>query len=255
MHPTRSPDHALLVPAHHDTAAGSTRPRLQAIPGRGHPTNPLPFDTVTLSLVRRERHALCDTALALGPDVPTLCGEWTARDLVAHLLVRENSLSAAGISIPPLAGLTERAMARTAKTPFPDMVKKLYDPGLTPYRLPGVERLTNTLEYFVHHEDLRRAQPGWEPRELPAADEDELWKLLKGSARLATRRTGVPIVVRRTDRPGQGATVRRGDDPVVVTGRPSELVLFFFGRHQLRDVTFDGPPASVSRLRVADKGF
>ena len=111
-------------------------------------------------------------------------------------------IGAAGITFSPMAGLTERAMARAARAPFPDMVKKLYDPGLTPYRLPGVERLTNLLEYFVHHEDLRRAQPGWEPRELPAADEDELWKLLPGSAKLATRKVGVPIVVRRSDRPG-----------------------------------------------------
>ena len=211
---------------------------------------------MTLPLVRRERHALCDTALAVGPDAPTLCGDWTARDLVAHLLVRENSMiGAAGITFSPMAGLTERAMARAARAPFPDMVQKLYDPGLTPYRLPGVERLTNLLEYFVHHEDLRRAQPGWEPRELPAADEDELWKLLRGSAKLATRKVDVPIVVRRTDRPCAEATVRKGADPVVVTGRPSELVLFFFGRSELHDVTFDGPPAAITRLQQANRGF
>jgi uncharacterized protein (TIGR03085 family) len=211
---------------------------------------------VTLPLVRRERHALCDTALDVGPEAPTLCGGWDARDLVAHLLVRENSMiGAAGISFSPMAGFTERAMEKAAQAPFPEMVEKLYDPGLTPYRLPGVERLTNTLEYFVHHEDLRRAQPGWEPRDLPTADEDELWKLLRGSAKLSTRRAGVPIVVRRTDRPGQESTVRRGDDPVVVSGRPSELVLFFFGRDHLRDVTLDGPPDAVSRLRGSEMGF
>ena len=43
------------------------------------------------SLARRERHALCDLALELGPDAPTLCGDWTTRDLLAHLLVREGS--------------------------------------------------------------------------------------------------------------------------------------------------------------------
>jgi uncharacterized protein (TIGR03085 family) len=207
-------------------------------------------------LHRRERHALCDTALAVGPDAPTLCGGWTARDLVAHLLVRENStIGAAGITLAPLEGLTERAMARAARKPFPEMVRKLYDPGFTWYRLPGIERLFNTLEYVVHHEDLRRAQPGWEPRELPLADEDELWKLLPGSARLSTRKAPVPLVVRRSDRPDRSATVRKGADPVVVSGRPSELALFFFGRSELRDVTFDGPPDAISRLRAADRGF
>ena len=42
-------------------------------------------------LARRERAALCDLALVLGEDAPTLCGAWTAKDLVAHLLVRERS--------------------------------------------------------------------------------------------------------------------------------------------------------------------
>ena len=211
---------------------------------------------MNLPLHRRERHALCDTALALGPDAPTLCGDWTARDLVAHLLVRENSpWGAAGIAFAPMAGLTERAMARAAGRPFAEMVQKLYDPGLTPFRLPGVERLTNTLEYLVHHEDLRRAQPGWQPRDLPIADEDELWKLLPGSAKLATRKVDTAIVVRRTDRSGTEATIRKGSDPVVVTGKPSELVLFFFGRSQLHDVTFDGPPSAITRLQEADRGF
>ena len=211
---------------------------------------------MTDSLARRERHALCDLALALGPDAPTLCGDWTCRDLAAHLLVRENSMiGAAGITFSPMAGFTERAMARAARNPFPEMIAKLYDPGITPYRLPGVERLTNTLEYLVHHEDLRRAQLDWEPRDLSLADEDDLWKLLPGSAKLSSRKAGVPIVVRRSDRPDVEATVRRGDDPVVVTGRPSELALFFFGRSSVSDVSLEGPPDAVARLQEAELGF
>ena len=39
-----------------------------------------------------ERAALCDTALAVGADAPTLAGDWTVKDLLCHLLVRERSL-------------------------------------------------------------------------------------------------------------------------------------------------------------------
>ena len=154
-----------------------------------------------------------------------------------------------------MAGLTERAMARTARAPFPDLVDKLHDPGLTPYRLPGVERLTNTLEYFVHHEDLRRAQPGGSPGSCLRRTRTSSGSCSRGRRGWRPARPASPSSYAARDRPGQEATVRRGDDPVVVTGRPSELVLFFFGRHQLRDVTVDGPPAAVSRLREADKGF
>jgi len=215
---------------------------------------------VTLPLHRRERHALCDTALQVGPDAPTLCGTWTARDLAAHLLVRERGWwgPAAGITLSRLEGVTERAMARAASRPFPELVEQVREPALTPYRIPGVERLTNTLEYFVHHEDLRRAQPGWVPRELTREDEDELWSLVKGSAKLSTRKAGVPVVARRTvwdDLPPESATIRKGADPVVVTGRPGELVMFFFGRSELHDVTFEGPPEAIARLQGADRGF
>ena len=33
-------------------------------------------------------------------------------------------------------------------------------------------RLLNTAEFAIHHEDVRRAQPGWAPRALPRADQD-----------------------------------------------------------------------------------
>ena len=207
------------------------------------------------SLARRERHALCDLALLLGEDAPTLCGEWTAKDLVTHLLVRENRpLGAAGIAVPALSGLADRAMARLARQDFAVLVEKLRDPGLTPYALPPVERVANTMEYFVHHEDLRRGQAGWEPRDLDGADLDAVWRAVRLGGMALVRPAGVPVRVRRTDT-GATATLRRGDDPVTVEGPVPEVALFLFGRSQVRDLTFDGPPERVARLRGADLGL
>jgi uncharacterized protein (TIGR03085 family) len=205
-------------------------------------------------LARRERHALCDLSLVLGEDAPTLCGDWTAKDLVVHLLVREgNPIGSAGLMVGALSGLTDRAMARQRKRDFAVLVEKLRDPGLTAYALKPVEVLANTLEYFVHHEDLRRAQPGWEPRDLPAADEDVLWKALRRGGRYLTRSVDVPLRVSRTDASGS-ATLRRGSEPVTIFGRPSELVLFVFGRTQVSDLTFEGSEESIAALRAADLG-
>lgn len=210
----------------------------------------------TPPLARRERHELCDLALVLGSDAPTLCGDWTALDLVTHLLVRENRpLGALGIAVAPLSGLTEHAMARLARRDFAVLVEKLRDPGVTPYRLPPVEVLANTLEYAVHHEDLRRAQPGWSPRSLAAADDDLLWRLIRVSGRMLVRPSGVPVRIRRSGRDGAVATLRRGSDPVTITGQPLELVLFLFGRQGVADVELDGPPAAADRLRGATLGF
>jgi uncharacterized protein (TIGR03085 family) len=208
------------------------------------------------SLARRERHDLCDLALTLGQDAPTLCGDWAAKDLVAHLLVRENRpLAGLGIAVPALSGLADREMAKLGRRDFPVLVAKLRDPRLTPYAIKPLEKLLNTLEFFVHHEDLRRAQPGWEPRTLDPADEQRLWAAIKGGGKLAVRKVGVPVRIVRSDVAGESATLRRGADPATVTGLPSELALFLFGRDHTRGLEFDGPAESVARLRSAELGF
>lgn len=38
---------------------------------------------------KRERLLLADLLEAAGPDAPTLCEGWNARDLAAHVVVRE----------------------------------------------------------------------------------------------------------------------------------------------------------------------
>ncbi len=209
----------------------------------------------TPPLARRERHALCDLALELGEGAPTLCGDWTVKDLVVHLLVRERSpVGAAGILVPPLEGLTERAMARLGRRDFATLVERLRSPGLSVFALPPVEVLGNTLEYVVHHEDLRRAQPGWEPRDLAEGDQHTIWRRLGPMSHALARKVDVPLRLARSD--GDASrTVRPGSDPATVVGRPLELALFLFGRAQVRDLDLVGPPATVAAVRAADLGL
>jgi len=210
----------------------------------------------TALLARRERLALCDLALALGEDAPTLCGDWTAKQLVVHLLLREyDPVAAAGLVLPPLARITDLQMARKSRKDFGVLVEQLRRRGLTVYSLRPVDKVLNTLEYFVHHEDLRRAQPGWEPRNLAGADEDLIWSSLKVAGRGLVRPAGVPVRIRRTDA-DKTATLRRGSDPVVLSGLPSELALHLFGRQaQTRGLSADGPPDRVAQLWSADLGI
>ncbi len=210
---------------------------------------------MALTLARRERHALCDLAVLLGTDAPTLCGDWTAHRLLAHLLVRERRpLGALGILVPALEGRTERAMSRAERTDHEALAARVREPGLTPFALKPVEVLANTLEYVVHHEDLRRAQPGWEPRDLSQGDLAAVWSAIGQMGRVLVRAAGVPVAIRRTDT-GDSITLRRGSGPVTVSGPVLELVLFLFGRTEVRDLSFEGPPASVARLREASLGL
>ena len=210
---------------------------------------------MSTSLARRERLGLCDTALALGEDAPTLCGGWTAKDLVTHLLVRESRpLGALGIAVPGLGGMTERDMAKLGKRDFGVLVETLRHPRFTPYAIPPVDRLLNTLEYFVHLEDLRRAQPDWEPRDLDGHDQSRLWSAIRVAGRGLVRPAAVPVTIRRSDT-GDTAVLRRGDDPVVVTGLPSEIVLLLFGRDQVKGLDLQGPADRVAKLRRSDLGL
>lgn len=204
-------------------------------------------------LARRERDALCDLALQVGPDAPTLCEGWTVRDLVCHLLVRERMpWTAPFMLIPPLSGVVDRARTSLARRPFERLVDRLRDTRRTPVAVDGIDRVANTLELFVHHEDVRRGQPAWEPRTLAPADERELWRYLTGIGRLLVRPAGVPVVIADGSRT---ATLRRGPEPVTVSGPVGELALFLFGRDQLGALSFDGPASSVTRLRGASLGI
>lgn len=204
---------------------------------------------------RAERQALCETARSVGPEAPTLCEGWDTKDLVCHLLVRESSLvGSPGIAVPALSGLTDRAMARLRKQPFERLVERLRTHRLTFYALPPVDAAFNSLEFFVHHEDIRRAQPGWRRRTLPANGPDTLWRALKAQGGALARPAGVPVVVRRTDT-DEAATLAGGRDPVEIAGPVSEIVVFLFGRDQVRGLAFTGPDASVARVRRADLGF
>lgn len=204
---------------------------------------------------RRERHALCDLLLDLGPEAPTLCGDWRTRQLAAHLFVRERRpIGAVGIVVPPLEGLAEQATTRVARRDYRRLVAAVRSPGLTPWALPPVESLANSIEFLVHHEDVRRARPGWTPRVLPEPDEDLVWRRLWPMAALLVRRAGVPVRLARSDADAS-RTLVRGEDPVTVRGRPSELALFLLGREQVHEVDLLGPDERVARLRAADRSF
>lgn len=206
---------------------------------------------MTETLARRERAALCDLALELGDAAPTLCSGWTAKDLVVHLLVRERSpLASAGIVVPRLSGLTERASRRYEDRPLSELVELLRSPGWM-FALPGVDKAANTFEYLVHHEDLRRGGAHWEPRSLAPSDVDAVWSQLSRGLRFFGRKLPVPTVVRRAGTE-QTAVAKKGADPVTIIGDPVELVLFLFGRTALHNVTFDGADERIAAVRAAD---
>lgn len=201
-----------------------------------------------------ERRALADLFDAVGPEAPTLCGSWTTADLAAHLVVRERRPDGAvGILVPPFAGWAERVRlgARDSRA-WPKLVDQVRSGP--PRALRPLDAPVNTVEYYVHHEDVRRADgDDWEPRTLEPEEERAIWSRLGLLGRALGRRS--PVGVELTA-PGHGrSTLHQGRPTVGVTGPPSELVLFAFGRQAHARVDLDGDDVSVERLRQAPLGL
>ncbi|MBO0821829.1 MAG: TIGR03085 family protein [Nocardiopsaceae bacterium] len=206
-----------------------------------------------MSFSRDERLALADLLERTGPEAPTLCAGWRTLDLAAHLVIREaRPDAAAGVLGGPLAGHTARVQRRFADRLGYDGLIRAFragPPRLSPFALPGADEAANTVEYFVHHEDVRRAAPDWTPRELPEGLADALWGRLK-AARLFLRKAPVGVELARDPGGAPRLPVKNGAPVVTVTGTPAELTLWAMGRADAADVRFDGRQEAVAALRT-----
>jgi uncharacterized protein (TIGR03085 family) len=204
---------------------------------------------------RRERAELAALLVDVGPDAPTLCAGWATKDLAAHLVVRERRPDAAASAlIPPLAGHGEHVRKNKAAEPYDRVVAEVAEP---PWWSPVSNRLTdelaNGMEFFIHHEDVRRAAPDWAPRVLHAGQQKALWSTARVMGRLSLRKLGFPVLLRA---PGFGEIKVGGDDPrATVTGDPGELTLFVSGRQRASRVAIEGSPEIVEKLRTARLGL
>ena len=208
-----------------------------------------------MSYSRDERLALSALLEETGPDAPTLCAGWTTGDLAAHLVLRERLPdAAAGVIGGPLARYTARVQSRMRqRIPFPELVAMFRSgpPRLSVMALPGMDERTNAVEYFVHHEDVRRAVPDWEPREIGRGQSRVLWHRLR-SARMMLRKAPVGVELARDDAEADGRsyriTAKNATPAVTVIGSPAELTMWVMGRTSAARVRFDGTEAAVGKL-------
>ncbi|MFI7327060.1 TIGR03085 family metal-binding protein [Streptomyces rubiginosohelvolus] len=205
---------------------------------------------------KRERLLLADLLEAAGPEALTLCDGWKTRDLAAHVVVRERRADAAGgLLVNVLKARLERVQAEFAAKPYEELIQLIRTgpPRFSPMALKQIDEAANTVEFFVHAEDVRRAQPDWSRRELNPVFADVLWSNVEKTARLVGRRSPVGLVLRRPD--GRTAVAHKGTPVVTVTGEPAELLLFAYGRQSAADVQVEGDQAAVERVRKAELGM
>lgn len=199
-----------------------------------------------MSTSSRERAELADLLDRLGPDAPTCCAGWTAAHLAAHLVTRDHRLDSlpgygvelAGLSgpLPSWSHRLEDELRRS--TPYPEVVARFRagGPVWSPMAWPGPLRRFTVSELLIHHEDARRAQPGWAPRALPLATQDDAWRSAQFSARLYTASGRRTVVLRRSDATGAQRRIGRGGRTTTLVGEPLELLLWLAGRRAVARV-------------------
>jgi uncharacterized protein (TIGR03085 family) len=195
------------------------------------------------SLAGRERAALADLLEKLGPDAPTCCAGWTTAHLAAHVVARDrrpDAMPGYGLEqlSPALGTWAHRVEDRLRESAdYADVVARVREgaPRWSPMGWPGVDGLVNTTEFAIHHEDVRRARPGWTPRHLARADQDQLWRTVTFLARRAAGKDRT-LVLRRADVPGVEKRLGSGEREKVLTAEPLELLLWLSGRKDVARV-------------------
>ncbi|MCW2607045.1 MAG: hypothetical protein JWO60_1738 [Frankiales bacterium] len=193
------------------------------------------------SLARQERAALLVRLADAGPDAPTLCGDWTTHDLAAHLVVRERQPYAVpGMVVEALQRPTAWLEGRARQRAYEDLLARLRRgaPPWSPVGSPvaAVYDAANVHEFYVHHEDVRRAA-GLGARTLGPELEAALWVRSRVLAPLFLRRVrGVRVEL--VTPAGRSLVARRGEGHVTVRGEVGELFLWLYGREA--DVVVEG---------------
>lgn len=205
-----------------------------------------------MTAAQRERAALVETMRTVGPDAPTLCGDWTTRDLAAHLVIREGRPDATlGVAVPFLAGYTEKVRRQAAQSDWDGLLDKIASgpPLYSPFKV--LDPVANMGEMFIHHEDVRRAQPNWEPRALDEGTAHALGRGFGVMARLTLAKAPARVSLHTPD--GKTvATVGNGPE-LTVTGDLPELLLFISGRDEAR-LTFSDAQA-IQAVRAARRAL
>jgi uncharacterized protein (TIGR03085 family) len=202
------------------------------------------------SLAARERAALADLLDEVGPDAPTRCEGWTTAHLAAHLVTRDrrpDALPGYALERTPVGARLHAHAARLEErlrstTPYPELVARVRQgpPSWLPTGRPAVAAVVDGPEFAVHHEDVRRARPEWEPRPLALADADRLWGAAALFARTAAPEFPGGLVLQRSDVPGPGRRIRAGSSPTTVEGDPLEVLLWATGRRDVAGVRVRG---------------
>lgn len=249
--------------------AATTRARRRCV---GEDKSRRTIATVT-RYAQKERRELATLLGDVGEEAPTLCEGWNTYDLAAHLVARERRLDAGpGLLLPAAAGYTDAVRKRVRAThEYRELVELIRSgpPIWNPMRIEAIDEAVNIVEFFVHHEDVRRAQSSWTPRDLERDMEQAIWKQLRRFAPRLVKAAPCGVMLQAagidelvvsdvpetTPRPANELIAKQGSPGVTISGLPSELALYCYGRAGAARVQQLGDESTLAALRGANLGY
>jgi uncharacterized protein (TIGR03083 family) len=195
--------------------------------------------TATLmSMARDERAELADFLATLAPQdwaAPSLCTEWTVKDVVAHVISYEELgplglvrrfakgriVRANQVGVDEFTTLDSQQLLEFLRT-------HLQPRGLT----AGFGGMIALVDGTIHHQDIRRSLG--RPRVIPAARLERVLRLMPGNPRLGAGRRIRGLRLHATD-----VVWAHGHGPEV-TG-PGEALLMAMGGRPVALADLDGP--------------
>ena len=193
----------------------------------------------TAEIRDRQLQRCCDALAAVRPDAATLCSGWSAHDLALHLWsIKREPLTWAGTVLPVLAPLTRRRTELIRRRwAYEDLIAQLRSESgaIACMPLDRWEDHRHALgEYYVHTQDVARPHSVLQPTPDDELQE-ALWLRTRTAARILRRRLPAGLVLEHPD--GRRAASGRGRPVVVVSGAPSELICWVYGRQLVAAVT------------------
>ncbi len=194
-----------------------------------------------MSLASRQRAALANLLDELGPFAPTKCHGWQTQDLAAHLYIRERRADALpGIGLERFAGRTEQIQNEVLHSmDYPALVSEIRTPG---WIMRPLDKLVNTSELFIHHEDVLRAND--RSQTLTHREQAELWPLVNVMARRVQAKARIQLRLGRLDT-GEEKQIGAGQRILHLRGLPSELLLHLTGRESDVELIADPPVLEI----------
>ncbi|MGJ9374240.1 TIGR03085 family metal-binding protein [Nesterenkonia sp. CF4.4] len=194
------------------------------------------------STASEQRNALVTALRSVPADAPTLCEGWAAEDLALHIVIRDSRPDLlVGPSLPLVGDRASKALQNLRGTGYESLVNRAQagPPAYFPQNFPPLNDMMNTAEFYIHTEDVLRAQPDFDPTNPRSISEKLRRRLWKQGAMM------FPMAARKAKRritfesPGYGSTTS-GPAPAParkITGAPEELLLWAFGREEKAQVS------------------